>query len=115
MNKLNTERVYVSISRCCPITIDKVESVGLSNISCLNNERRKYIFSRYSLIEISTAVVNLLSLLLLLPYNKLSHHWIFIRINTRQLHIIKFPFVMLVAVVLVVSLFFLSFLLPSYS
>ena len=83
-----------------------------SNFSCLNNDRRKYIFSRYSSV-ISTAVVNLMLLLLLSPYES-SQHWIFISINTHQLHG-NFPFVMSVAEVLVVSLFFLSFLLPSPS
>ena len=86
-----------------------------SNISCLNNDRRKYIFSRYSSV-ISTAVVNLMLLLLLSPYES-SQHWIFISINTHQLHG-NFPFVMSVAEVLVVSLLFFHFscllLLSSY-
>ena len=72
----------------------------------------EYIFSRYSLIEISTAVVNLLLLILLSPY-KSSRHWIFIQINTRQLHVINFPFVMLVAVAVLVVSFFLFFISPA--
>ena len=72
----------------------------------------EYIFSRYLLIKISTAVVNLLLLILLSPY-KSSRHWIFIQINTRQLHVINFPFVMLVAVAVLVVSFFLFFISPA--